>query len=94
MENFFAGDYTGPAFQFLGTAHLGALAVLVLLNLYLLRFKHADEATRAPASAGRWRSFCGATRLPGMPGTMPSAGGQSRPCCLCTCAVCWYGLAR
>jgi hypothetical integral membrane protein (TIGR02206 family) len=47
MENFFAGDYTGPAFQFLGTAHLGALAVLVLLNLYLLRFKHADEATRA-----------------------------------------------
>jgi hypothetical integral membrane protein (TIGR02206 family) len=47
MEKFFAGDYTGPAFQFLGTAHLGALAVLVLLNLYLIRFKHADETTRS-----------------------------------------------
>lgn len=46
MEKYFAGDYPGPAFEFLGTAHLGALLVIVLLNLYLLRFKNADEKTR------------------------------------------------
>ncbi|NWG35620.1 MAG: TIGR02206 family membrane protein [Chloroflexi bacterium] len=51
MENFFAGEYSGPAFQFLGTAHLGALLALILLNLYLVRFKKADEKTR---SGVRW----------------------------------------
>lgn len=51
MEKFFAGDYPGPAFEFLGTAHLGALFVILLLNLYLIRFKNADEKTRSHA---RW----------------------------------------
>lgn len=51
MEKFFAGDYPGPAFEFLGTAHIGALLVIVLLNIYLLRFKNADEKTR---SRVRW----------------------------------------
>jgi len=46
MDQFFAGDYPGPAFEFLGGAHLGALLFLVLLNLFLLRFRHADEKTR------------------------------------------------
>ncbi len=51
MEKFFAGDYPGPAFEFLGAAHIGALAFLFLLNLSLLRFKGADERTR---SRVRW----------------------------------------
>ena len=46
MDQFFAGNYPGPAFEFLGTAHLAALAVLVLLNLLLLTFRKADEATK------------------------------------------------
>ncbi len=51
MEKFFAGDYPGPAFEFLGAAHLGAMLLIVLLNLSLLRFKNADEKTR---SRVRW----------------------------------------
>ena len=46
MTEFFAGDYQGPAFEFLGKAHLAALAALVLLNLFLLRFRHASDATK------------------------------------------------
>ena len=46
MDQFFSGNYPGPAFEFLGTAHLTALAVLVLLNLYLITFRKADEATK------------------------------------------------
>ena len=51
MSPFFTADYAGPAFDFLGTAHLGALAFLVLLNLYLLRFKNSSDGTKA---AVRW----------------------------------------
>lgn len=51
MENFFAGNYAGPAFQLFGAAHLGALLALALLNIYLFRFKHADERAR---SRVRW----------------------------------------
>lgn len=51
MQQFFAGDYPGPAFEFLGAAHIGALLVLIFLNLFLLRFKGADERTR---SRVRW----------------------------------------
>lgn len=47
MDQFFAGDWTGPAFEFLGTAHLSALGCLVLLNLLLLRFRHASDPTKA-----------------------------------------------
>jgi len=46
MEKFFAGNYSGPAFEFLGSAHIGALLVIVLLNLFLLRYKNMDEKTR------------------------------------------------
>ncbi len=51
MDQFFAGDWKGPAFEFLGTAHLAALGVLVLLNLFLLRFKYASDSTKG---AVRW----------------------------------------
>ena len=51
MDQFFAGDWKGPAFEFLGTAHLIALGCLVLLNLLLLRFKHSSDSTKA---AVRW----------------------------------------
>ena len=47
MEKFFAGNYPGPAFEFLGTAHIAALACLVLLNLYLIRFRNADDKTKS-----------------------------------------------
>jgi hypothetical integral membrane protein (TIGR02206 family) len=46
MSQFFAGNYTGPAFQLFGVAHIAALAVLLALNLYLIRFKTADEDTK------------------------------------------------
>jgi len=35
MGWFFARDYTGGAFQLFGPAHLAALGVLVLLNIFL-----------------------------------------------------------
>ena len=46
MENFLAGDYSGPAFQFLGIAHLGTLTFLLLLNIYLLRFKNRSDSAK------------------------------------------------
>lgn len=46
MSQFFAGDYEGPAFEFLGAAHVTALALVVLLNLFLIRFRNADESTK------------------------------------------------
>jgi hypothetical integral membrane protein (TIGR02206 family) len=47
MQQFFAGDYHGPAFQLFGPAHLAALAVLVVLNIALLQFRGASEKHRA-----------------------------------------------
>lgn len=46
MTLFFARDYSGPAFEFLGAAHLGALIAIVVLNLFLLRFKNANDSTK------------------------------------------------
>ena len=51
-QKYFAGDYPGPAFEFLGPSHIAALSVLVLLNLYLLRYRNAEEKTKATV---RWR---------------------------------------
>jgi hypothetical integral membrane protein (TIGR02206 family) len=51
MSQFFTANYTGPAFQFLGAAHLGALGFLILLNLFLIRFKNSGDGTKA---AVRW----------------------------------------
>ena len=46
MSQFFAGNYTGPAFQLFGVAHIAALTFLVALNLYLIRFRTAAEDTK------------------------------------------------
>lgn len=51
MTEFFAANYDGPAFEFLGTAHLAALGALVLLNLLLLTFKNSNDGTKATV---RW----------------------------------------
>jgi hypothetical integral membrane protein (TIGR02206 family) len=46
MDQFFAKDFAGGEFEFLGTAHLIALLIIVLLNFYLLRYKGSSEETR------------------------------------------------
>jgi len=46
MDQFFAADYSGPAFEFMSATHIGALAFLVLLNLFLIRYRHADDKTK------------------------------------------------
>src|SRR5215212_3440391 len=51
MTNFFAANYHGPAFELFGTAHFAALGALMLLNLFLLRFKKSNDSTK---SAIRW----------------------------------------
>ena len=47
MSQFFVNNYLGPAFEFFGAAHSGALIFLFLLNLFLLRFKNASNATKS-----------------------------------------------
>ncbi|MBN2116636.1 MAG: TIGR02206 family membrane protein [Anaerolineales bacterium] len=51
LADFFTADYQGAAFEFLGSAHLAALGTLVLLNLFLLRFKRSSDGTK---STIRW----------------------------------------
>jgi len=46
MIQFFSADYPGPAFEYWGTAHLGGLAFFVLLNLFLIRFRHSSDRTK------------------------------------------------
>ncbi len=47
MDQFFAKDFNGNPFNFLGVAHLSALLVIVLFNLYLLRYRtQSTEARR------------------------------------------------
>ena len=46
MVDFFAKNWTGEPFYFLGVAHLIALFIIVALNIYLLRYKTKDEAAR------------------------------------------------
>jgi hypothetical integral membrane protein (TIGR02206 family) len=46
MIQFFSANYTGPSFEYWGTAHLGALAFLVLLNLFLISFRHSSDHTK------------------------------------------------
>jgi len=43
LEKYFAADYPGPAFELFGTMHLAALGFLLLLNLYLLRFRYKND---------------------------------------------------
>jgi hypothetical integral membrane protein (TIGR02206 family) len=47
MQQFFAANYEGPAFQLFGIAHLAALGALLLVNILLLRFRGATEPQRA-----------------------------------------------
>jgi len=51
MEQFFAENYTGPAFELLGPAHIGALIALVLFNLLLLRYRDSSDGVKG---ALRW----------------------------------------
>src|SRR3972149_908485 len=46
MGQFFAGDYTGAPFEGFGPAHVGALLFILLLNLFLVRYKSAGERTK------------------------------------------------
>jgi len=46
MGLYFTGDYPGPAFEFLGAAHLITIAILVALNFWLASFKNASEQTK------------------------------------------------
>jgi len=46
MGNFFAHDYHGLPFQFFGIAHITALSILILLNLFLLRDRKKDARAR------------------------------------------------
>jgi hypothetical integral membrane protein (TIGR02206 family) len=46
MGTYFTGDYSGAAFQLFGPAHLAALAVILLMNVFLIRFRRSDERTK------------------------------------------------
>ena len=46
MGTFFTGDYSGPAFELFGTAHLTALAVIIAFNIFLTRFRKSDNKTK------------------------------------------------
>jgi hypothetical integral membrane protein (TIGR02206 family) len=47
MTDFFAANYQGDSFELFGTMHFAALGALVLLNLFLIRFRHASDGTKA-----------------------------------------------
>ncbi|MCS7010675.1 MAG: TIGR02206 family membrane protein [Anaerolineales bacterium] len=46
MGVYFAGDYPGPPFEFLGVAHLAAIGFLIAFNLWLISFKKAGERVK------------------------------------------------
>lgn len=50
IRKYFAADWAGPAFEYFGVAHLGALGALVLLNVFLVRFRGSTPGTK-----GFWR---------------------------------------
>jgi hypothetical integral membrane protein (TIGR02206 family) len=47
MSEFFSVDFAGPAFASLGPTHIGALAVLLALNLVLTQFRRTSARTRS-----------------------------------------------
>jgi hypothetical integral membrane protein (TIGR02206 family) len=51
MDQFFAENYTGHAFESLGSAHMGALIALLALNLFLVLLRNSADRTKA---ALRW----------------------------------------
>ncbi len=46
MSQYFAKAYTGAPFDLFGPAHLTALGIVLLVNLWLLRLRHAPYASR------------------------------------------------
>lgn len=46
MSQFFAANFTGPAFVLFGSSHLIALACIAALNLFLVQFRSADDKTK------------------------------------------------
>ncbi len=46
MSAYFSDKYSGPPFELFGLPHLGALAAMLLLILFLARFRGAGEKTR------------------------------------------------
>lgn len=50
MENFFTKDFIGPEFVFLGPEHMTAMAVILILNLLLLRLRKAGPEERNKAA--------------------------------------------
>jgi hypothetical integral membrane protein (TIGR02206 family) len=46
MDAFFSPNYTGKPFAFFDAAHIGALLVIFLLNIFLLRYRTKDESVR------------------------------------------------
>ncbi len=46
MIQYWTADYHGQPFEYFGTAHIGALIFLVLLNLFLIRFRHSSDRTK------------------------------------------------
>ena len=80
--NYFALDYTGEPFKFLGLAHIIALILILLLNIYLLRFRKADEETRGKIRV-KWLLFYTGRKFPGTCGISTTVPGASRNICHC-----------
>src|SRR5262245_40517135 len=47
MEQFFAENYQGHAFESLGPEHVGALIAIVLFNLLLIRYRDSSDGVKA-----------------------------------------------
>ncbi len=47
MSQFFAENYLGSAFNLFGIAHIGGLTFILFLNLFLIHFKNASDATKS-----------------------------------------------
>ncbi|MFH1185563.1 MAG: TIGR02206 family membrane protein [Chloroflexota bacterium] len=52
MSEFFSVDFAGPAFASLGPAHIGALAVILTLNIALMAFRHASARAKSAVRLG------------------------------------------
>ena len=47
MDQFFAGNYSGPAFELFGITHVIALVFVVLFNLFLVRLRMHQTRQKA-----------------------------------------------
>jgi hypothetical integral membrane protein (TIGR02206 family) len=52
MSEFFSVDFSGLAFASLGPAHIGALAVILTLNIVLLAFRRASARAKSAVRLG------------------------------------------